>query len=475
MRNTLKAALMLSSALVIASCSKKDDDNNNNNNNQLTLVELTGDLTTRTLTADKKYLLKGQVFVRNGQTLTIEPGTVIFGDRRTRGTLIIDRGGKIIARGTATQPIVFTSVVEEGLRDRGDWGGLVILGNAACNQVDPAIEGIDPPVYFGANPANNNSANTANNTESSGELRYVRVEFAGIELSPNNETNSITMGGVGSGTIMEYCMVSYGGDDGFEWFGGTNNGKYLISFAMWDDDFDVDFGWSGNVQFGLAIRYPGYADQSGSNGFETDNGPNDNDVQPYTDGVFSNITIIGPIKQGTSISNANFQHAIDARRRTALSIFNSFFTGFPRGLRFNQPSVLTNYQNGTGVMANNILIAPSSANRYFAGSGMVVDSVRNYWEANNQTFAVISDSTHNHWGLNPNVFFGNRLPNQYSGATFTIAAGKPLLTGASFTNAKFNEATRANFFDKNVTFRGAFGTTDWTAGWAEFNPIDKKY
>ncbi|MGK0638794.1 hypothetical protein [Schleiferia thermophila] len=474
MRNTMKkAALFLLAALTIASCSKDDDDNNNGN--QSTLEVLEGNLTTRTLTADKKYLLRGQVFVRNGQTLTIEPGTVIFGDRRTRGTLIIDRGGKIIANGTASRPIVMTSSVEEGLRDRGDWGGLVILGNAACNQIDPAVEGIDPPVFFGGNPGNTTSASTPNNTESSGELRYVRVEFAGIELSPNNETNSITMGGLGSGTVMEYCMVSFGGDDGFEWFGGTNNGKYLISFAMWDDDFDVDFGWSGNVQFGLAVRYPGYADQSGSNGFETDNGPNDNDVQPYTAGVFSNVTIVGPINSGSSVSNANFQHAIDARRRTALSIFNSFLTGFPRGLRFNQPSVMTNYQNGTGVLANNILIAASSSNRYLAGSGVSADSVRAYWEANNQTFVGINDSTHNHWGLNPNVFYGNRLPEQYSGATFTVQAGKPLLSGASFAHPKFNEPGRANFFDKNVTFRGGFGTTDWTAGWAEFNPINKKY
>ena len=475
MKHLVKSSLLILSAAVVASsCSKKDDDNGGNGNNQQ-LVELTGNLTTRTLTADKKYLIRGQVFVREGQVLTIEPGTILLGDRRTRGTLIIDRGAKIIAKGTQNKPIIFTSSVEEGLRDRGDWGGLVILGNAACNQVDPAIEGIDPPVFFGANPANQNSATVANNTESSGELRYVRVEFAGIELSPNNETNSITTGGLGSGTVMEYCMVSFGGDDGFEFFGGTNNAKYLISFCTWDDDFDIDYGWSGNAQFGIAIRYPGFADQSGSNGFETDNGPNDNDVQPYTTGVVSNVTIIGPIKQGTSISNANYQYAFDGRRRTALSVFNSVLTGFPRGVRFNQPSVYNNYASGLGVLENNILIAATSGNRFFAGSGVVVDSVQAYWQSRNQTFVGISDSTHNHWGINPSIFFGNRLANDYSNPTFTIAAGKPLLTGASFNHPKFNEPGRANFFDKNVTFRGAFGTTDWTAGWAEFDPVDKKY
>lgn len=433
------------------------------------LNELTGDLTSRTLTADKKWLIKGQVFVRSGQVLTIEPGTVIFGDKRTRGTLIIDKGGKIEANGTADKPIVFTSNQEEGVRDRGDWGGLVLIGRANVNQPDPTVEGITPAVTFGT------QNNTANDGESSGTLRYVRVEFAGIELTPNNETNSITMGGVGRGTVMEYCQVSFGGDDGFEWFGGTNNGRYLISFCTWDDDFDVDFGWSGNVQFGMAIRYPGFADQSQSNGFETDNGPNDNDVQPYTDGVFSNMTIIGPIKTGSTVSNANYAHAYDARRRTALSLFNSILVGFPRGIRFNQPSVLANYTSGRGVLAHNILVAPAPATAYNAGTGVAVADVQNYWLANNTTIdGPATDAIHTALGLNPDIFFGSRLSDAYVAPNFAVTSGTAA-SGAVFTNAKFNEANRTAFFNKTVTFRGAFGSTNWATGWAEFNPVNKKY
>ncbi len=451
---------------VFFSCDKGGDDVDP----KTQLNELTGDLTTRTLTADKKWLLKGQVFVRNGQVLTIEPGTVIFGDKRTRGALIIDKGGKIEANGTAEKPIVFTSNQEQGIRDRGDWGGLVIVGRANCNQNEPAIEGITPPVVFGT------FQNTANDNESSGTLRYVRVEFAGIELTPNNETNSITMGGVGRGTVMEYCMVSFGGDDGFEWFGGTVNGKHLISFCTWDDDFDVDYGWSGNVQYGIAIRYPGFADQSQSNGFETDNGPNDNDVEPYTTGVFSNITIIGPIKTGSTVSNANFAHAIDLRRRTGLSIFNSVFTGFPRGVRMNQPSVLAQYQSGRGVLANNIMVAPAPATAYNAGTGVAVADVKAYWEASNTTIdGPATDAIHQSLGINPDIFFGSRLPEQYPSAPdFRVTSGT-LTTGASFTNPKFNEANRSAFFNKNATFRGAFGSTNWATGWAEFDPVDKAY
>jgi hypothetical protein len=450
----------------IASCTKGDDDDDDNKS---TLVELTGNLETQTLTKDKKYLIKGQVFVRDGKTLTIEAGTVIFGDKRTKGLLVIDKGGRIVAEGTKENPIVFTSNQEAGVRDRGDWGGLVILGRANTNQPNPAIEGVTPEVNFGT------FQNNANNTESSGVLKYVRVEFAGIELTPNNETNSITMGGVGSGTTMEYAMVSFGGDDGFEWFGGTINGKYLVAHACWDDDFDCDFGWSGNVQFGLVVRYPGFADQSQSNAFECDNGPNDNDVEPYTTGTFSNVTVIGPIKTGNSVSNGNYAHAMDLRRRTAISIFNSVFTGFPTGLRMNQPSVYSQYATaGRGVLENNILYAPRTT--FAVGSGVVLDSVASYFNAKNTLIAEVgSDAKLTEIGVNPDWFFGSRVADQYpANPNFTVTTGTSS-TGAAFTNAKFNEAGRSNFFNKTVNYRGAFGSSDWTDGWAEFNPVNKAY
>jgi hypothetical protein len=465
MRKLFNYFAMMILLVSVASCTKDDDDDDKKND----LVELTGNLETRTLTADKKYLLKGQVFVRDGKVLTIEPGTVIFGDKRTRGVLVIDRGGKLIADGTREKPIVFTSNQEEGVRDRGDWGGLVILGKANTNQPNPAIEGITPEVNFGT------FQSTQFDDDNSGILRYVRVEFGGIELTPNNETNSITMGGVGRGTIMEYVMTSFGGDDNFEWFGGTVNGKYFISVATWDDDFDCDYGWSGNVQYGLAIRYPGFADQSQSNGFECDNGPNDNDVEPYTTGTFSNITILGPIRTGNSVSNNSYAHAMDLRRRTAISIFNSVFTGFPTGLRFNQASVVDQYiTRGNGVLANNILYAPRTT--FAAGSGVSIDAVRDYWLGAN-TLIEGSATTEKllELGINPDLFYGSQLPDQYpNNPNFAVTTGT-IRTGANFSNAKFNEPNRTSHFDKTAQFVGGFGATDWTDGWAEFNPVLKKY
>ncbi len=472
----LLSLLAFAAVIVFFSCKDKDDDDPTDT----VFTELTGDLTTRTLSADKKYLIKGQVFVRSGQVLTIEPGTKIFGDKRTRGTLIIDRGGKIEANGTVDKPIIFTSAQEEGIRDRGDWGGLVILGNASCNQVDPVIEGVTPSVYFGANPANTNSTKTAIDGESSGTLRYVRVEFGGIELTPNNETNSITTGGVGRGTVMEYCQVSFGGDDGFEFFGGTHNAKYLVSLCTWDDDFDFDYGWSGNLQFGLAVRYPSFADQSQSNGIEADNDPNNVDAQPYTTAVVSNITFIGPsapVTPANSVSS-NYGFAMDLRRRVGLSVFNSVFVGFARGVRMNQASVVAQYQNGTGVLANNILYASSAANAYQAGSGVNAADVEAIWtNAANANTTIVGTSTdaYTQIGLNADWAFGTRLADQYpSNPNFVVSSGSAA-SGASFTHPKFSEANRTAFFTKTVTHRGAFGATDWTNGWAEFNPVNAKY
>lgn len=459
----LSAMLVCLAVFGMTACKKdkdKDPDPGNGGGGGTTeeVVVLEGNLETLTLTADKKYLIRGQVFVRAGKTLTIEPGTVVMGERSSRGTLVIDRDGKIIAEGTASQPIVFTSNQQPGDRDRGDWGGLVILGKARTNQVDPVIEGITPEVRFGGNDDNDNS----------GVLKYVRVEFAGIELSPNNETNGITLGGVGKGTKMEYCQVSFGGDDGFEWFGGNVDARYLIVFAGWDDDYDCDYGFSGKVQFGLGVRYPGYADQSESNGLEWDNGPNDNDIQPYSTATFSNFTIIGPVAEGTSASNKNFAYGIDLRRRVAMSLFNSVIAGYPKGLRMNQNSVLEQYADKkNGVIANNIFHFPAAA--FNGGSGVDVDAVEAYITAAN---TVIEDEAsaakHAEIGLKQDWFFGSRLASAYSSnPNFTVTSGL-LSSGADFSHAKLSGF-------QQVGFRGAFGGSDWTDGWAEFAPVNKEY
>jgi hypothetical protein len=433
------------------------------------VVILEGNLTTRTLTKDKEYLIKGQTFVRTGQVLTIQPGTIIKGDKATKGTLIIDRGGKIEAVGTAAEPIVMTSNLPAGSRDRGDWGGLVVVGNAPNNQFNsttnswPIIEGITGDIQFGGD----------NNADDSGALKYVRVEYAGIELSPNNETNSITLGSVGSATEMEYCQVSYGGDDGFEWFGGAVNGKYLIAFACWDDSFDVDFGYTGKNQFGLEVRYPSYADQSGSNSFECDNGPNDNSTTLLTTGVFSNFTCIGPKATDTQSINGNYQHSLDLRRRTAVTIANSVFIGFPRGLRMNQQSVYDNYAAGTGKLLNNILVIPAATSSiipFSVGSGMTVNAaaIETWFLTTNERISAATADQFAVLGLASNLAFGQNVTSAYpANPNFAVTTGT-LTSGAAFSDTKL-----AGF--QNVPYRGGFGTSDWTDGWASFLPNANTY
>lgn len=439
-----------------------------------------GNLTSQTLDATKRYLLKGQVFIPNGVTVTIPAGTVILGDKATKATLVVEKGGVLNCNGTQQAPVVMTSSQNVNERDKGDWGGLVILGRAFTNQNtsaedagSPNIEGIDPPKRYGSNVRTNDA-------ESSGVYKYLRVEYAGIELSPNNETNSITLGGVGSGTTFEYVQVSFGGDDGFEWFGGTVNGKNLVSLSTWDDDFDCDYGWSGKVQFGLVVRNPFYADQSQSNAFECDNGPNDTDTGAgsYTTGTFSNITVYGPLDRvGRSLS-ANNVHGMDLRRRTAVSIFNSVIGGFPTGLRFNQPSVTAQYQAGTGVLANNILIAGGTGSRYGAGTGVNVADVQALWEATNTAVNIPANDDnqtgfYTELGMRIDNFFSRYQIGTYpSNPDFTLTAGDATLgTGADFTNGKVS----GDFFTP-TTYRGAFSTdADWTDGWAEFRPITSVY
>jgi len=462
------------------------------------VIQLQGTLTTQTLDASKPYLLVGQVFIPNGVTLTVPAGTVIKGDKATKAVLVVQPGGKLIANGTANNPIVFTSNQDVNARDRGDWGGIVILGNAYVNQsARPAVEGITPTQNYGTI----GSDPTVNATENSGSLQYVRIEYAGIELTPNNETNSITFGGVGNGTTVSYVQTSFGGDDNFEWFGGTVNGKYLVSHSGWDDDFDTDFGWGGNVQFGLVVRNTFFADQSGSNAFESDNQANGNTIAGVCDGstqagctrgVFSNITVLGPRDiQSRSIS-ANYQNAIHIRRRTAISIFNSFISGFRIGVRLDDQGTLDNLVAAAGVHQYNVLSVPGSivtgstttaADAAFATglSSGDASTVSTYWSNNNNGVfnAIAADSVIGNRGIQTAAFWSSKTAATYpSDPDFTLVAGRTtgplgalnLNSGANFTNAKLS----GGFFT-TTTYRGAFGSTDWTNGWTEFRPLTKVY
>ena len=282
-----------------------------------TSIVLKGDITSNlTINNIDKYTLEGFVYVKSGVTVTIEEGAVIKGDKASKGTLIIERGAKIMAVGTATKPIVFTSAQPKGQRAYGDWGGIIICGKAPVNL--PAGEGI----IEGGTGATFGGTDAADN---SGKLKYVRIEFPGIAFQPNQEINGLTLGGVGSGTELDYIQVSYSGDDSYEWFGGTVNAKHLIALRGWDDEFDTDNGFSGNVQYCFALRDPQVADQSGSNGFESDNDASGTTATPQTSAVFSNVTLCGPMKDTSVAFNSLFKRGAHIRRNSAMSISTRLF------------------------------------------------------------------------------------------------------------------------------------------------------
>ena len=244
------------------------------------IVAVETDITSDTAwTADNDYVLLNPVFVKSGVTLTIAPGTRIMGDKAGIGTLIVERGAQLVAVGTREAPIVFTSAQPIGARNPQDWGGLIINGAAPINV--PGGEAIgegDTGNFGGTNPA-----------DSSGELRYVRVEFAGIEFSPDNELNGIAFQGVGNGTKAEFIQVHRNKDDGIEFFGGTVDLKYALVTGAADDSFDWTDGWQGRGQFWIAQQYGNDADQ----GFENDNNGENNDLEPRSSGKVYNFTLVG--------------------------------------------------------------------------------------------------------------------------------------------------------------------------------------
>ncbi|MBA2356109.1 MAG: hypothetical protein H0V80_15775, partial [Acidobacteria bacterium] len=198
--------------------------------------------TTLNLTNDHYYVLRGAVFVESGGVLNIQAGTSVAGELATLGTLIVSRGGRINATGTATQPVVFTSDQAVGNRNRGDWGGLIINGRAPLNVPGGVAFGEGDTGEYGGTDPNDNS----------GILRYVRVEFAGIEFSPDNELNGIAFQGVGRGTSVDYVHVKMNRDDGVEFFGGTVDARHVVLTGIRDDNLDWTFGWTGRVQYLVA-------------------------------------------------------------------------------------------------------------------------------------------------------------------------------------------------------------------------------
>jgi hypothetical protein len=430
-----------------------------------------------TLRKGNTYILKGLVYVVGNHTLTIEPGTQIKGAYigSDVAALIITRGSKINAAGTQDEPIVFTS--SSPTPRSGDWGGIVICGKASVN-ASFAGTGGGPGIFEvegGVNNANGDGlaggGATPNDNDSSGVIKFVRIEYAGYAFQPDKEINSLTLAAVGRKTVIDHVQVTYAKDDAFEWFGGTVNCKYLITYKTQDDDFDTDNGYSGNVQFGLIIRDSVIADISTSEAFESDNNASGTTVTPKTSAVFSNVTAIGPRATLSNVGNTLFRAGAQIRRNSSISIYNTIFLGWPQGLLIDA---------STGSPTDLNINDSTLRVRYTTIAGCNIP-VKYSVSASAPTGA--SDASITAWFNTP--FFGNAILTNVSDAKliqpFNYATPDPtpfagsngnaqILTGANFTEDKMKDA----FFDK-VTFRGAIPAASgsgveatWWKGWTRF-------
>jgi hypothetical protein len=422
------------------------------------------------------YILKGLVYMVGNKTMTIEAGTTIKGSFSGSdvAALIITRGSKIEAKGSPTEPIVFTSASPNP--QSGDWGGIVICGKAAINssfngtaglfQVEGGVDNGNGDGLAGSGDA---VAPTPVNNDNSGILSYVRIEYAGYAFQPDKEINSLTLAGVGNGTTIDHVQTVYAKDDAFEWFGGTVNCKYLIALKTQDDDFDTDNGYNGMVQFGLVLRDSLIADISTSEAFESDNNASGTTATPKTSAIFCNVTAIGPRATLANVGNSLYRAGAQIRRNSALSIFNSVIMGWPQAILIDA---------GTG-RATDLNIADSTLRiRYTTLAGNTIN-VKYTASASAPTGAT--DATMLAWFTNP--FFGNNIltnvsdakliqPFNYINPDPTPFAGsngyQPIVSGANFTDPLLNNA-----FFTPVTFRGGIAPAGpdatWWKGWTKFN------
>jgi hypothetical protein len=307
---------LITAGVVLAGCS---DDNGNGPgpNPEPGAAVINADITaSRTLFSDTTYTLQGYIKVTNGAVLTIQPGTTIVGDAETPGSsLWILRGARIEANATAAAPIVFTSERAAGSRAPGDWGGIIVIGNGIINR-DPGAGGSILTEGGAAGEAENYAGGT-NNADNSGTLRYVRIEFAGYDISGagGQELNGLSMYAVGSGTRLENVEVLAGLDDSFEWWGGAVDGRYLVSYESGDDHFDWSEGYRGRNQFLVGFQSQRLTPAAGTGqqssdprGFEADGcdpAPGSfctvtetGASEPFSGPVFANFAVIGP---GTAV------------------------------------------------------------------------------------------------------------------------------------------------------------------------------
>ena len=438
----LLAVLFTVLILGIAACDKEDDEDPEPEPDEYTIIDDGNGTGTTTWKSGKTYFLQGFVFVNDGQTLTIEPGCVIkgkSGQGENASALVIARGGKINAEGTADNPIIFTAEADDlngsvSITDRGLWGGLIVLGNAKLNSSpgESQIEGIptsEPRGRYGGD----------NDADNSGILKYVSIRHGGTDIGEGNEINGLTLGGVGSGTVIDYVEVIANKDDGVEFFGGNPQLKHILVAYVGDDSFDYDEGFRGKGQFWCAIQDTNEGDRLG----EHDGGTDPETGTPYAIPTIYNATYIG---RGADAG----KRVITFRDNAGGHYLNSIFTDQSKGvdienLEETQDSY-KQFQDGNLTIENNVFwnVADGTDSGIFKISGSGANEADSL--AAVEAFAAYFDDALN-VVANPGISKDNPVPSN-----------------AQTDNlAPYNDS----WFDA-VTYKGAFGTENWAAGWTRY-------
>ncbi|MEO6851166.1 MAG: hypothetical protein ABI203_11700 [Mucilaginibacter sp.] len=455
----LTIAFTLLTLTYFAAC-KKDAIVNNNNNARKTDT-LQGTITASlTLDPAKNYFLKGQVYVKNNATLTIPAGVTVDVQvnttMATKSVLVITRGSKININGTASSPVVFTSAAAS--KKPGDWGALIILGNAPTNAGIMNVAGltISNDTQFGGNVSADNS----------GSITYLRLEYTGGINPPAegewaiDKASGLMLGGVGTGTHIDNVMVKYSNDDSFQWVGGTVNATHLISYNAGDDDFDFDMGYEGNLQFLIGYRTKASSQALRANGVESYNDSVPTTNIPLTRPVISNLTIIGP--QGVDVTETNINQGVYMRKGTRLALRNSLVAEYSKGGFMTCPRTRPVILADNDAEFRSNLVHADTLERTFSwdqdSKGVFPDPAMTIFLTNSvNKDSVISATT------------DFKLKTMYTATStgapdLTPVAGSPALSEADYSGVDFST------FFVQTTYRGAIGTTNWAAQstWADW-------
>ncbi len=450
MRN-FGTGLALFSLLAAAACSEENTNNNTNpdlatGGGALT-VNVSGDIVGTKWTKDKTYVLKDFVYVTSG-TLEIEAGTTILGD--SNAALIITREAKINAAGTKAAPIVFTSSKLAGSREKGDWGGLLVLGKAPILNKDAT-----PDQIFEGLPASIGDKGKFGGTDAAhdcGVMKYLRIEFAGYKYADDKELNGLTLSGCGNTTVVDFVQAHLGNDDGVEVFGGTVNLKHIVVTQPDDDGIDYDLGWTGKAQFVLVQQ----SGTLGDNGIEADGYNGDGTPSNPSNATIYNYTFIG--RKG--LGGTKISVGLLLRRSVLGKIYNSVI------MKSGTAALdVRSKASGDALAAGTLAIRGTS---FFDNEGQSIEPTWPDTIDSNKQMENDSDMQEERKYSVAQADNFTSDPGYADPQSLTAPKWAPSTTFLTESAAKAVALPVGDSFFEAATFAGAVGADDWTAGWTQF-------